>query len=715
MRRKDELALFELSLLILFLELALIRWVPAHVLYLTFFTNVVLLASFLGLSLGLLRASSPQDLAAWTPALLALTMACAHGVEWLRPVLERVVSVNPGAPELVFFGTDAAAALSVRVPVEALAGLFFVLVALVFVGPGQELGRSFARLGGGARAYAVNVGGSLLGVGLFGAASKLELSPPWWFALCAVLLERRRGLRPARLACWAVVAWAALRTVGPFTVPLPTGPVAGERLWSPYYRIDYLEPPVRDIRANLIGHQRMWGKGDPYVAYALPHLLRRDSGGAPFADALIIGAGSGNDAARALEWGARHVDAVEIDPAMVRLGARDHPDRPYADPRVSVHIGDGRAYLRTCEKRYDLVVYALIDSLILHSGYSSIRLESYLYTREALSDARRLLKPGGVLVVSNYFREGWIVGRLHAALESAFGRPPLTLTYPYSATVGPDTRGGFTVLLAGDTEGLSRAFARHPEYRLPAKAAPSPVWPDGFRARAGLAFPLSAVATGPDAAVTDDWPFLYLRRPGIPDVSRRGIAMMALLSAALLAAFWPRRGRGLSLDRRMFFLGAGFMLVEAKAVTGLALLFGGTWTVNCFVFAGILLCVLAANLWTLKARPRLLWPYYAGVFLFLGAAYLVPAGSLLAWAPAARLAAAGFLSFAPAFFAGVVFSALFERSRTPAEAVGANTSGAMLGGLAEYSSMVWGFKALCLVAALFYALSLDKTPKARLE
>ena len=54
-------------LLILFLELSCIRWFPAHVLFLTFFTNTMLLACFLGMSVGCLAAGRRQDYLVWTP------------------------------------------------------------------------------------------------------------------------------------------------------------------------------------------------------------------------------------------------------------------------------------------------------------------------------------------------------------------------------------------------------------------------------------------------------------------------------------------------------------------------------------------------------------------------------------------------------------------------------------------------------------------------
>ncbi len=87
------------------------------------------------------------------------------------------------------------------------------------------------------------------------------------------------------------------------------------------------------------------------------------------------------------------VDAVEIDPVIQRLGKQDHPDKPYDDPRVFVHLNDGRNYLRSSNQQYDPIIYALVDSLVLHSSYSNIRLESFLFTKQAMDDVKKRLKP----------------------------------------------------------------------------------------------------------------------------------------------------------------------------------------------------------------------------------------------------------------------------------------------------------------------------------
>src|SRR5438128_9324267 len=99
--------LFLVSLVILFLELACIRWFPAHVLFLTFFTNTVLLACFLGISVGCLAASRPRNYIVWTPLLLALALGVAQGIEWVRQTSGGTVEVgNVLSPQLVFFGIE---------------------------------------------------------------------------------------------------------------------------------------------------------------------------------------------------------------------------------------------------------------------------------------------------------------------------------------------------------------------------------------------------------------------------------------------------------------------------------------------------------------------------------------------------------------------------------------------------------------------------------
>src|SRR5262245_47295381 len=140
--------------------------------------------------------------------------------------------------------------------------------------------------------------------------------------------------------------------------------------------------------ANHIYHQGLTAVNQGGSMYTLPYDMNQGAGGRPYKDVLVIGAGSGNDVQAALARGAAHVDAVEIDPVIYESGEAEHPERPYQDPRVSIHLDDGRSFVRKTQRQYDLVVYALVDSVVLHSGYSSLRLESFLFTEQAFRDIR---------------------------------------------------------------------------------------------------------------------------------------------------------------------------------------------------------------------------------------------------------------------------------------------------------------------------------------
>ncbi len=350
---------------------------------------------------------------------------------------------------------------------------------------------------------------------------------------------------------------------------------------------------------------------------------------------------------------------------------------------------------------------------MLHSGYSNLRLESFMYTDEAFADARARLKPGGVLVMYNWFRQGWIVGRLHNGLRTAFGEDPLVMTLPYLSSVPAEASQGFTMLVAGATAPIRQAFAGDTWYWLPRGTTISTTTANGFAQKP--TDPASWIRLGPAAITppadlppaTDDWPFLYLRRPLIPFITLRGVAVMGGL--ALLMFAWQRRllpdaSRG-RFSWRMFFLGAGFMLVETKAVVHMALLFGSTWMVNTFVFAGVLSMVLVANLIVARVRlPSMTW-LYAALFVTLAVNLAVPLDVLLGLPRVWQVIAASSLAFAPILVAGLVFAVCFSRSETPDRDFGANIAGAMVGGFAENFSLLVGFQGLTIVVLLFYALS----------
>jgi hypothetical protein len=161
----------------------------------------------------------------------------------------------------------------------------------------------------------------------------------------------------------------------------------------------------------------------------------------------------------------------------------------------------------------------------------------------------------------------------------------------------------------------------------------------------------------------------------------------------------------------MFFLGAGFMLLETKGVVHLALLFGATWVVNSVVFFAILVMILCANLYVLRLKPENLLPYYALLVAALLANALIPMSTFLSLSPIVRAVSSCAVVFVPVFFAGVIFASVFRKSEQPGVDLGSNVAGIILGGLSEQLSLVVGFNYLILVAIAYYLLSLVLRPR----
>ena len=350
------------SALMLFLELALIRWLGSNIVHLSYFSNFVLLGSFLGIGIGFLVSRRSWTLVPVAPLLLALLVV---GVRLFPVSLDRTGS------DVIYFTSLQATGP----PAWLVLPVVFVVVALVIAGPAEIVGRCFAGLTP-LTAYRWDLIGSLIGIGGFTVLSFLWAPPVVWGAIVAVafvlLVPNLRRL-VAVLSGAAVVITLLFESIAPGTS------------WSPYYKVT-----TEDIQGNRsfvrisvngIPHQMMapaqWKLEQGEQQYTTPYQRIKDN---PLDNVLIVGAGSGSDVAIALAKGAKHIDAVDIDPRIMQIGVERNPDRAYQDPRVTRHVNDGRAFLQSTDTKYDLILFALPDSLTLVSGASQIRLESFLFT-----------------------------------------------------------------------------------------------------------------------------------------------------------------------------------------------------------------------------------------------------------------------------------------------------------------------------------------------
>jgi SAM-dependent methyltransferase len=679
---------FLASFLVLFLEIALIRWMPAYIRLLSYFSNFILLASFLGIGIGCLLAPARSRLFQWFPVLQAAVIAAVY--------FFRLELSVPTAGSIYF--SSGTAEKVVLVENTMLLPLLFVIVAALFTTLAQRMGREMAQLPP-LRAYTINLAGSLAGVVALGAISWLELPPTVWFGVAfAVAIPllmtpevENGGAAPglARPPSLPVVAVNIVLLAGSLAL---VHVMARGAIWSPYYKITASQQGADTVvEVNNIFHQSMAPIEQKEYFYQWPYSVFGDT----FKDVLILGAGSGTDVAAALRHGVGHVDAVEIDPAIIRLGREHHPDRPYSDPRVTVINDDARHFLRTTQKTYDLVVFALIDSLTMQSSFSGVRLESYMFTVESFRAVRDRLKPDGLLVVYNYFREPWLVDRLANTAAVAFGAEPRVHVHEARAFLG--------VLIAGP--------------RLAQLTAPPGV-PEQVTAFGQSHAPSPARMHRRDPAIepaTDDWPFLYMRDRHLPRHYAVNLAIVLVVStAAVLLTLWglgARRGASPRWSWQFFLLGAGFMLLETKSITQFALLWGSTWVVASLAIASVLTMALVAN--AIVARRTITRPWLVGGVLvaLLALNYAVPIGRVGFESRAAESMFYAVLVFSPILCAGLLFGSAIARSTALAQDYGINLLGAMVGGVSEYLSLVSGYRTLLVVIALCYVGAVAARPK----
>jgi hypothetical protein len=415
-----------------------------------------------------------------------------------------------------------------------------------------------------------------------------------------------------------------------------------------------------------------------YSQYELPYIF------APrLEEILIVGAGAGNDVAGALRKGARHIDAVEIDPGIYALGLEYHPEKPYSQRNVRVIIDDARSFFKKTRKKYDLIVFGLLDSHTLSSNYNNTRLDHYVYTEESFKEAAHLLKEDGVMSVAFEVQKSWIGSRIYGLLHEAFGNLPYV--FPVRSPEGVFGWGGLLFVTGRNIASIQQIVESNPG--LQAYTARNPA-----RYNAGVTL------------TTDNWPYLYLEDRTIPKMH---LLILLPLLVLLLAARWSLPGlKGGRINLHFFFLGCAFLLLEFQNVSKATLLFGATWVVNSYIISSILLLILLANLFVRWVTVRSVAPYYALLLGTIMGLYFIPLDTLNSLGHEAKFVVASLLLNLPIFFSGVIFIDSFRKAEAKDLAFGSNLIGSVVGGLLEPLSFVIGIKAILLLVLLLYALSL---------
>jgi len=695
--------LFFISAVALFIEIMLIRWVSTEIRIFAYFKNLALIACFFGLGLGVLWEKRFRGL---TLSLVLMTLivvmvrppffsgetplACINEFLSFDDSFQWVKIIQEEAPKI---------ALGVFLLI-----LLFGLIVAAMIPMGQAMGRCFSAEPRRILAYSSNIAGSLLGIWVFTLLSNLSLSPAVWIGIgmiCLLLLSIKD--KQALVLGIPLIVVAALAAQG--FPEQRTG-----ETWSPYQKLVF----KKQVRA-VVHESRIEGGGETIIEkvgyyelqvnntfyqfildlserfvkqhpltfhdldrqrfdyYNMPYNLFRDA-----ENILIVGAGMGNDVAAALRNTKARIDAVEIDPAIARLGRKHHPEKPYENTGVTLWINDARSFFKTSKntRRYDLIIFGSLDAHTLSSNFSNISLDNYVYTLESFIEAKNLLSERGLIIVGYHVDRTWIGARLSELLAQAFKTYPLVVQCYNPWAFG-------WIYVVGNPVTLAEAFERDSALLTYVRANQINV-------------PQSELIT------RDDWPYFFLKDWGIPKLML--IVSGVLAGITLLGGLLLNQGKQ-RLDGHMFFLGAAFLLIEVSIISKLMLLFGSTWVVNVFVISAVLVMILLANLLVLKRPPKNLNVVYILLFASLLLVYFLSPDQLFLDSYWVKGIIASLVYSLPIFFAGIIFATSFAHSPSAPVALGSNLIGGVLGGLLECVSYSTGIRFLAIVAMLVYMMA----------
>jgi len=698
------LGLFLISILGLFLELLFIRWIGTEIRIFAYLQNTILVACFLGLGLGMFTSSRPIEL---KQSLLPMTFLLAlMAIPITRSALGVISEMLSVLGDLViwFNGVTNDIKLTILFLVIGLALTYFTLTLIVdiFVPIGRILGRLMNTHSNPIWAYSINIFGSILGTWSFVILSYFYQPPFSWFLIIGVLIaifivwsHKNTGLNFALLAIIVVLAWFSGRTTGAIST-----------VWSPYQKLVLREAQGNEIGdyiidVNNVGYQGMIDLSDENISanpeiyspelkglsqYDIPYLLHPNP-----TTTLIVGAGSGNDAAGALRNNVKKVTAVEIDPAIIVFGKSLHPEKPYSSPNVQIVNDDARSFFATTSDKYDVISFGLLDSHTT-TAMTNARLDHYVYTKESIIQARSKLADGGVMVLTFEARKPYIADRIEIVLEEVFDQPPLVFIIP-----GSSYGWGGVMFITGDLENVQKQLDQNPRLAAYIKGQQA-------------AYPISW--SHQTKIAIDDWPYLYLASPKIPTLYYLLIGLMALIfirsskkwQASINVSFANRN------FWHFFFLGSAFLLLEVQNISKASVVLGNTWQVNAVIISSILGMALLAN-WVASKFPRIpLAPVY---LLLIGSAlglYFIDLARFGFLPYTTKAFIVGSLTSLPMLFSGIVFVRSFAVAQEKSNALGANLIGALVGALLQSITFIVGIKALLLVVAGFYLLSLFTAP-----
>ena len=704
---KNNWTLISISFTALFLELLTIRLISTEIRIFAYLSNLVLLASFVGLGIGMIiKKKLSIVLSSLLLFFLLVIVSANYIVRWTNLEFKIFSGITellaPLSESYIWFQIDTYSKTGIVIGL-IFTVFIFSLIAASFTPIGQVLGNSLKKHKSPIFAYSINIISSIAGMWAFQAFTLARFTP--YFGLIIVL-----GLlvlfAKSRLEKYTLIIIFAISIS--YIVPK----VESQNIiyWSPYQKLS-LSPILKSIannnpqpegwylEVNNVGYMSLLDLSDKYQASAeaqINELYNRkqeidfrygDHYALPFKfkpkarKVLIVGAGAGNDAAAALRNIESRIDVVEIDPTIVEIGKKFHPEKPYQNSNINIFVEDGRTFFQRSKDKYDLVIMGLADSHTLSSSMTNLRLDHYLYTQESLKEIKKLLKDDGILFLTFEVTRDWIGSRLENGLRDVFDQEPLVFEVRSKGVFG---WGGVAFVVSKNPQIVNNILLHednlatfihenHKSYSSNLKS------------------------------LTDNWPYLYLDKPRIP------IIHLLIAVVFLIGGFFLLRVKNFgknSIDWSMFALGAAFLLFEFQNVSKTGLIFGLTWVTNLFTISAILILLLLANFAVYK---KLISPKSAFIYLIvtLIIQLLIPLRIFNSWPYLAKISLASLFLNLPVFFGGVIFTNILVRSRNKAKAFGSNFLGSVFGVLAEMVTFLTGLHFLLYLIIILYLIGFN--------
>lgn len=664
----------------LYLELAIIRMHSSFFQMFAFFKNFSLLSCLLGLGVGYLFGNKKIYSLKWVFPFMTIQILLMY---FLKNTPFALFIQNP-ITERLAMGQGFVEGFFQFFIIYSFIVLIFIFNAMTFVPLGHlvsNLMYSQKKL----QSYSSNLLGSIAGIVVFALLSIYWTGPSLWFLLGFIILIFFQKKNYLNIIFSGSSLFILLLI---FLIPKDSNE---KNIYSPYQLISviYEEDTVQRVKASNLFFQTPYSLDKLDTSYFLPF---KASNEVP-KKILIVGSGTGNDTAAAISSGVESIDAVEIDPVIIDLG-KYHPNKPYEDQKVNVIKNDARNFIRHTNEKYDLILYGLLDSHTSLSSNGGIRLDSYVYTVQAFEEAKKKLTKDGYISLTFGVASKKLGIKIFRMLKKAFNdKDPTVYMYVPGAEKLDDKffvdgdlykknfiEAKYTFLISNNANKVFRFNDQ------------SDIAKVNFFDNDEIKVSLS----------NDDWPFFYMPVKIWPKSYVIILILIFVCSFLFIKKTSTLNRKNFSIT--CFFLGAGFMLIETKGITEIALIYGSTWFVITIVIGFILLMAYLANLLIIKNGQIKSSIIYFLLIISLLFGYFFTFVDTTIFSSIILKIVVPLILTVPIFFSGLAFSKELSVENHVGVALSSNILGAIFGGLIEYNSMYFGFKSLYLLGIVMYLM-----------